>query len=304
MTNNINKFTSELDRFNCEIIKDVLLSDYTSFKIGGKSKIMIQPKTQEQIINIIKLCNDNNIRYYILGNGSNILVSDDGINAIIINIGEKFSKIKLIDKTTIECQSGAKLYDLCIFAYNNNLTGLEFAYGIPGSVGGAVYMNAGAYGGEIKDVITSVTHIDQYGMPGHYNNVSMLNLGYRTSIYTDQNCCITAATFKLERGNKELIKKKMEELIKKREDKQPLEYPSAGSVFKRPIGNYAGSLISQCNLKGYKLGGAMVSDKHAGFIINAGGATCKDVLNLIDYVKLQVYKQTGYQLECEIKYVE
>ena len=235
----------------------------------------------------------------ILGNGSNLLVSDDGIRGVVIRLDGDFRKITLLDDTTIFCGAGATLAYLCKFALNCGLSGLEFAWGIPGTVGGAVFMNAGAYDGEMKDVVHSVSHISPSGEIGRTEKDD-LNFGYRTSIYRSNNMIITGVTLKLKKGNPDEIREKMDDYMLRRSTKQPLEYPSAGSVFKRPEGNFAGALIEQCGLKGKTCGGAQVSEKHAGFIINKSNATAKDVRDLIGEIQKTVSDKTGYNLECEL----
>ena len=234
----------------------------------------------------------------ILGNGSNLLVSDNGIEGAVITLDGDFKEIT-VDGDIITSGSGAKLSRLCSVALENSLTGLEFAYGIPGSVGGAMYMNAGAYGGEMKDVALSVTALTP---DGEIREVPAeeLALGYRTSIFKTNGDIILFAKYKLAQGDPAAIKEKMDDVMNRRKTKQPLEYPSAGSVFKRPEGAFAGTLIEQCGLKGKTVGGAQVSEKHAGFIINIGGATCDDVMGLVKLVQDTVKAETGYFLEREI----
>lgn len=291
-----------LDNLSCKYCVNEPLSRHTSFKIGGNANILIKPQSKEVIKDTIIYLKNNNIPYFILGKGSNILFSDDGFKGVIIKIDSDFSEIKLIDDTTIEASAGTSLTQLCIFAQKNSLTGLEFAYGIPGTLGGAIYMNAGAYGGEIKDVLQTVLSIDNTGIELK-NSINELEMGYRKSKFSNSNNCILSAVIKLEKGDSLAIKQKMDETLAKRKDKQPLEYPSAGSTFKRPEGTFAGLLIEQSGLKGYSIGGAQVSEKHAGFIINKDRATSKDVLSLIEHVKNTVLEKTGYLLECEVKII-
>ncbi len=298
-------FYSELctlcNNLKCEYSTEALLKDYTSFKIGGKADIMIFPDSFTKLSEIIKYSKSKDIPALILGKGSNLLVSDDGFRGVVINTC-KLDNIELIDKTTIKCQSGVSLSRLCRFALDNSLSGLEFAFGIPGTAGGAAYMNAGAYGGEMKDVLISCEHIDSNGEINSFIG-DELNLGYRHSVYSDTNLVILSLTLKLRKGNKDEIKAKMDELIAKRKDKQPLEYPSAGSTFKRPEGYFAGALIEQCGLKGFTVGGAQVSEKHAGFVINIGGATANDVIGVIEHCKSKVLTETGVALEPEVKII-
>lgn len=290
---------SELELLPCEIERDVWLSNYTSFKIGGICKLVITPNSFEQIPTIIDMLKRYDTAYYFLGNGSNMLISDEGYDGVIIHISNALSDIT-VNNTTIECFAGATLTHLCNVAQENSLSGLEFAFGIPGSVGGAVYMNAGAYGGEIRDVILSCTFIDEDNKIKTLSGDELL-LSYRHSIFSDTKMCILKAVFKLQKGDQTLIRSKMSDFMERRITKQPIESPSAGSTFKRPNGNYASALIEQCGLKGASVGGAMVSTKHSGFVINTGNATCKDVLELVEYIKLQVFEKTGYLLECEMK---
>lgn len=278
----------------------VPLKEYTSFKIGGNCTILLSPDSIEQVQNAIRCCRKNNINFFILGKGSNLLVSDDGFEGAVICTSNSLHEITMVGETTIACQAGVHLSKLCTFALEQGLTGLEFAYGIPGTVGGAAYMNAGAYGGEMKDVITRCDHIDGEGNPGTFLR-KQLDFSYRHSAYSDQNYCITTIYFRLQKGDPEAIKARMEELMHRRVTKQPLEYPSAGSTFKRPEGAYASALIEECGLKGRSVGDAQVSEKHSGFLINRGGATCKQVLELIEQVQQEVYERTGFSLECEVK---
>ena len=263
----------------CEARKDEPLNRHTTFKIGGNADVYIKVGTLSKLSAILKECRESDVDYLILGNGSNVLASDDGFRGAVIRLDGDFRRISLVDDNTIYCGAGASLASLCKYALKCGLTGLEFGWGIPGSVGGAVFMNAGAYGGEMKDVIHSVSH---------------------TSVYRRNNCIITGVTLKMQKGEPEEIRAKMDDFLGRRSDKQPLEYPSAGSVFKRPEGAFAGALIEQCGLKGKYHGGAQVSEKHAGFIINAGNATAHDVKSLIREVQTEVADKTGYVLECEL----
>lgn len=289
------------DEMKCEYSTEALLKDYTSFKIGGKADVMIFPDTLVKLTEVVSFSHKNDIPVFILGKGSNLLVNDNGIRGVVINTC-KLDKIELVDDTTIRCECGISLSKLCRFALDNSLTGLEFAFGIPGTAGGAAYMNAGAYGGEMKDVLVSCEHLNADGSLSSFSR-DELSLGYRHSIYSDNDYIITSLTLKLRKGNKEEIKAKMDELIGKRKDKQPLEYPSAGSTFKRPEGYFAGALIEQCGLKGFTVGGAQVSKKHAGFVINIGSATASDVLGVIEHCKKTVLAETGVTLEPEVKII-
>ena len=282
------------------IKENVPMSCLTTFKTGGNAKIVIYVESCNELKNVVKYLYENSIPYYILGNGSNLLVSDDGIDIPIITLGNNFSSVNVFD-TCITARAGASLSSIAKIAAEHSLTGFEFAAGIPGTLGGALIMNAGAYGGEMNDVVEAVSFIDPSGEE-HIVSGEEMEFSYRSSALSDTNCIITGATLKLERGNKEEILNRMSELAAKRREKQPLEYPSAGSTFKRPIGHFAGALIESAGLKGYSIGGAQVSQKHSGFIINKGGATTKDICDLIEYVKSKVYKEHGVVLETEVKY--
>ena len=285
-----------------EVIENAPMSKYTSFKTGGNADLLIIPASIDSLQEIIKKCKELNIKPFVMGNGSNLLVTDNGYKGVIIKIGSNLSSMKLLDENTIECETGTMMKALCNFALDNSLTGLEFAFGIPGNLGGAVYMNAGAYGGEMKDVLYSCTHIDSDGNIGTLTK-DQLNLGYRRSAYTDNGYTIISATLKLQKGDKIAIKEAMNDKLRRRKEKQPLEFPSAGSTFKRPEGYFAGALIEDCNLKGYSIGGAQVSEKHAGFVINRGGATSTDILNLIKYIQDTVFEKHGVKLETEVKII-
>ncbi|MBR6620749.1 MAG: UDP-N-acetylmuramate dehydrogenase [Clostridia bacterium] len=300
--NNISNIIAGAEKIGCKYRLDAPMSEYTSFKTGGKADVVFLPSTELQLRSILRMCSDEEIKPFIFGNGSNLLVSDDGIRGVTIRLSNNFEEIKLINETTIYCTAGTKLATLCKFALEHSLTGLEFAYGIPGTAGGAAYMNAGAYGGEMKDVLYSCNHIDFSGNPGRLIG-EQLGLGYRCSAYTDKYFVITGLTLVLEKGDQEQINAKMQELLQKRIDKQPLDLPSAGSFFKRPEGNFAGALIEQCGLKGFSVGGAQVSVKHAGFVVNKGGATTADIMELSRLVSEKVLEETGVQLEREVKYI-
>ena len=279
------------------------MKNHTTFKVGGNARLMVYPKSIEETAEIVKLCKEQGIRLLAIGNGSNLLVSDNGIDACVMCFGNDFSDIKLIDNETVFAESGASLMKLCRFALDNGLSGLEFAYGIPGSCGGAAFMNAGAYGGEMKDVLYRCDHIDKNGDIGFLEGEGMM-LSYRHSAYYGNGCVITGLYLKLKKADQSDIKAKMDDLLQRRKDKQPLEYPSAGSTFKRPEGYFAGALIEECGLKGKAVGGAQVSEKHAGFVINKGGATCKDILELCDECAKTVFEKKGVKLEMEIRVTE
>ena len=279
------------------------MKNHTTFKVGGNARLMVYPKSAEDVSEIVKLCKELGIRLLAIGNGSNLLVSDGGIDACVMCFGSDFSDIRLVDGETVFAESGASLMKLCRFALENELSGLEFAYGIPGSCGGAAFMNAGAYGGEMKDVLYRCDHIDENGNAGFLEGDDM-KLSYRHSAYYDNGCIITGLYLKLKKADKKEIKAKMDDLLQRRKDKQPLEYPSAGSTFKRPEGYFAGALIEECGLKGKTVGGAQVSEKHAGFVINIGGATCSDILELCAECSKTVMDKKGVKLEMEIRVTE
>lgn len=290
----------------CEVIdqsrikRNVSMSALTTFKTGGNADVVIYPHTIDEIKNVVKFFYETHQPYYILGNGSNLIASDNGIKKPIICIGKELSSVNVFENT-ITARAGAFLSTIAKKAYDESLTGFEFAAGIPGSLGGALIMNAGAYGGEMKDVVEAVSFIDPSGEEYVVSGEEM-EFSYRHSALSDTDCIITGATIKLERGNKEEIADKMSDLAARRREKQPLEFPSAGSTFKRPEGYFAAALIEEAGLKGKAIGGAQVSPKHSGFIINTGSATTKDILDLIEYVREKVYEKHSVLLETEVKY--
>ncbi len=290
------KFCNDL---GCEALLDEPMFRHSTFAIGGPADLFISPSSEQQIATLIEYLRKSGIDYCILGKGSNILVGDCGIRGVVIHIGKNLSGITR-EGNELLCLAGTPLTELCKFALKEGLSGLEFAYGIPGSSGGAAYMNAGAYDGEMKDVLLSCCHIDPSGNIGLFEG-DQLALSYRSSAYSNKNYCITSLRLRLTPAPKSEIKMRMQELWNRRCSKQPLEYPSAGSTFKRPANGYASALIEQCGLKGCSVGGAMVSTKHSGFVINTGGATCDDVLALIELVKKEVLQKTGIALECEVR---
>ncbi len=284
----------------CKALRNEPMAKYTSFKIGGPAEVFLAPDSPQQLVLLVQEAKKLGVPVTVFGNGSNLLVADEGIRGAVIHMDQGFQWLRMVSETEIECAAGVPLKRLCLFALEHSLTGLEFAYGIPGSAGGAAFMNAGAYGGEMKEVLTACTHIAPDGTLGRLEG-NALELSYRHSAYNDSGCIITALFLKLQKGNPEEIAQKHKELMGRRREKQPLEYPSAGSVFKRPEGYFAGTLIEQCGLKGRAVGGAQVSQKHAGFIINTGGATCADVLSLIALIQEEVFRKTGVRLELEIR---
>ena len=290
--------TDTLNDSNISYVLNEPMSAHTTFKIGGAADILITVGNLSELQTVISACKDCSMPYMILGNGSNLLVSDKGIEGAVIALDGDFKEIS-VESETVTAGAGAKLSRLCTVAMEHSLSGLEFAYGIPGTVGGAMYMNAGAYGGEMKDVALSVTALSPDGSVREVPAAEMA-LGYRTSVFKTNGDIILFAKYNLHTGDKSAIKAQMEDIMGRRKSKQPLEYPSAGSVFKRPEGAFAGTLIEQCGLKGKTVGGAQVSEKHAGFIINVGGATCDDVMELVKVVQDTVKAETGYILEREI----
>ena len=277
------------------------LAAHCTFKIGGPARLFVQPADRAQLCRAIALCKAQNIRYYLLGNGSNILFADEGYDGAVLDISAMQDTVEVCG-TVLTAGAGVRLSALCKTALAHGLTGLEFAYGIPGTVGGAVYMNAGAYGGEMKDVLTTVQYLTAAGEV-QQAAASALDLRYRHSIFEENGGCILSAQFTLTPGEPDAIRTRMEELMAKRLDKQPLDKPSAGSTFKRPAGAFAAALIDQCGLRGYRHGGAAISDKHCGFVVNLGGASCADVLALCEQVRAIVKEKTGYDLEKEIRVV-
>lgn len=284
----------------CEYCVDEPMIRHTTFKIGGKARLLVYPEDEEQISRIVKCARDNGIRLVTVGNGSNLLVADEGIDACVMVLDERMGDIKLIDEETVYAPAGVMLIRLCRFALEHSLSGLEFAYGIPGTCGGGAFMNAGAYGGEMKDVLYRCDHINENGEKGYLEGDD-LKLSYRHSAYYENGCVITGLYLKLKKGNRDEIKAKMDDLLSRRRAKQPLEFPSAGSTFKRPEGYFAGALIEECGLKGKSVGDAQVSEKHAGFVINRGNATCNDVLELCRFCSDTVLREKGVKLEMEIR---
>ncbi len=282
-----------------ELRRDEPMSKHTSFRIGGPAALMALPGSTEQAQAAVKAARALGIEPFFLGNGSNLLAADEGYPGFILKLGGEFDEIKA-SGGSLEAGAAVLLSRLSKRALELGLAGLEFAGGIPGSVGGAVTMNAGAYGGEMAQVLEEVDFLDEVGeictLP-----VLECGLGYRRSIFSNRKCLILRARFRLEPGDPAAVKARMDELAAKRREKQPLEYPSAGSMFKRPTGHFAAALIEQCGLKGLAVGGAQVSEKHAGFVVNRGGAACADVLELVRQVREQVFRQTGVELEMEVK---
>lgn len=276
------------------------MKKHTSFKIGGPADLFIYINNLDSGKALINLINKRNIPFFILGNGTNLLVSDEGYRGIILSFSKYEKILNLEGEDIINCSSGIPLAKICVTALQNGLSGLEFAWGIPGSCGGALFMNAGAYGNDISNVILSCSHLLKDGTEETLKN-NALELSYRKSFYSDKSLAIISMKFKLIKDDPKAIRAKMYENISKRKSKQPLEYPNAGSIFKRPEGHFAGALIDGCDLKGTSFGGAMVSTKHSGFIINTGNAKAKDVVRLIKFIQEKVYNKFGVNLECEVK---
>lgn len=291
----------------CELLgKDKVLfeepmSSHTTFRIGGPAEVFLMPESYEQIRSALALCREEGVPYFVLGNGSNLLVSDSGYRGVIIQMDRNMGDIEL-KGTEIRACAGALLSSVAAAARKASLTGFEFAGGIPGTLGGAVVMNAGAYGGEMKDVLREVTVMTKEGdirvIPS-----DRLELGYRTSIIKKAGYLVLEAVISLEKGDPQAIQEKTKELASKRTEKQPLDYPSAGSTFKRPEGYFAGKLIMDSGLRGFRVGGAQVSEKHCGFVINTGGATAKDVKELMDHVIRTVKEKYNITLEPEVKFL-
>lgn len=275
------------------------MENHTTFRVGGPADYYVTPATQEELVKVIDCCKAEDIPYYIIGNGSNLLVSDKGYRGTVIQIFKTMNRIE-VNENHITAQAGALLSGIAAKALECSLTGFEFASGIPGTLGGACVMNAGAYGGEMKDVLKQVTLLSQEGMIFTIP-VQELELGYRTSIIAKKGHIVLEAVLELKHGNMQEIRMLMEDLKEKRVTKQPLEFPSAGSTFKRPKGYFAGKLIQDSGLRGYQVGGAQVSEKHCGFVINRGHATAADIAELIRQVSEKVYADSGVMLEPEVK---
>ena len=288
-----------LESKEIEVLSNVLISDYSYTRLGGNVDYLAFPANKTQLIRIIEIAKNEKLPITILGRMSNLIIKDGGIRGVVV-ILDKISVIT-VNKNSITAQAGASLIDVTNYALENNLTGLEWAAGIPGSVGGAIFMNAGAYGGEIKDVVSKATFLDLDTLEFLELDNQQLDFDYRQSVAQNKNYLIFDATFELSTGDKLKIKQLMNEYNYRRIDKQPLEYPSNGSVFKRPTGYYAGKLIMDANLQGEQIGGAMISTKHANFIINLGNASAKDYLGLIELVKKTILEKDGIQMETEIK---
>ncbi len=287
-----------IDRENVKL--DEPMKNHTTFRIGGNAEVFAQVATSE-IADLIKLCKVNNVPYVILGNGSNVLVGDKGVKGVVISVGNRMSSIE-VENDEVFAEAGALLSQVANMAATESLTGMEFAAGIPGSIGGAVLMNAGAYGGEIKDILVSVKLLTEDGEIVE-RLAKDLDLSYRHSAIMSEGGVVLSARLKLKKGDEVEIRKTMTELKEKRVEKQPLNYPSAGSTFKRPEGYFAAKLIDDCGLRGYRVGGAQVSEKHCGFVVNVGNATASDVLNVMKDVNDKVKSAVNVELEPEVRMI-
>lgn len=295
----IEKIISLANNYDQKVIRGAMLKDYTTFKIGGEAKVLIEISSTAALCELMELLEKLGVKYMVLGRGSNLLFDDKGYNGVVLHIGNEYADIGS-SGNIIRAKAGASLMSVCKLALECGLSGLEFAYGIPGTVGGAVFMNAGAYGGEIKDILVSCEVIDREGSIKTVKAEDM-DLSYRHSAFQTNGDVILSAVFRLDDTKpRSEIEEKMNDLLGRRKAKQPLEYPNAGSTFKRPTGFFAGKLIEDSGLKGYTVGKAAVSEKHSGFVINLGGATFKDVTTLIGDVQNKVLKDSGQFLECEV----
>jgi len=284
-----------------EVLREEPMARYTTFRVGGPARRLVKPASVAELTALLELVKGEEWPMLVVGNGSNLLVSDTGVDCLVIQTGN-FAGIELVAKDRIRAEAGISLPRLAVFAQKHSLAGLEFAHGIPGSLGGAICMNAGAYGGEMCQVVRSVTAwFPEEGV--RHLEAEELEFSYRHSLFSRREGVVLAAEFALQPDDGEAIKARMEDLIARRREKQPLEYPSAGSTFKRPVGHYAGALIEQSGLKGFQIGGARVSEKHAGFVINAGGATCADILAVMGHVQETVRREYGVDLEPEVKII-
>ncbi len=294
--------TAAAGKYGAKILYNERIAKYTSFNIGGECDVIVFPNSAECIAEIVSLCRKDGIKYYIFGRCTNVLISDDGLRGVVVMIDGDFSSVRREGNCLI-CDAGASMTKICTEAKNEGLSGLEFAYGIPGSAGGCLYMNAGAFGGEMKDVVKYCDYLDTDGNIKRMENAKM-QLSYRHSVFCGSGKVILSICYELTEGDKDQIAAKMNEIMTKRRDKQPLEYPSAGSTFKRPEGYFAGKLIEDSGLKGYRVGGAQVSEKHCGFVINRENAAFADVKKIIQDIKDRVLDDSGVELECELLVIE
>ncbi len=289
-------------RLGCAVTEQAPLSAATTFKVGGPADLFIGLPDAPSAATIVDLCRQEGIPTLFIGNGSNLLVGDKGFRGAVLRLEGRGAEPTLSDEGVLYAPAGMSLQRLCLFARDHSLTGLEFAYGIPGTVGGAVYMNAGAYDGCMADVVTAAHCITPDGETVVLS-AQQLEMGYRHTALMEKGYIVTGVTLQLRQGDKEAIWAKMKDLMARRHDKQPLEYPSAGSFFKRPTGYFAGALVEQAGLKGFTVGGAQVSEKHAGFVINRGGATAADIVSLCEQVQDKIYEKFGVRLEPEVRFV-
>ncbi len=284
-----------------QVLIDEPMARHTTFRVGGPADYLVSPVKPEQVEDVVRLCKAEDVPYMVIGNGSNLLVSDQGYRGVLIRFLDNYQEVTVHD-TIIQAQAGALLSAVAKRAARCNLTGMEFAAGIPGTIGGAMMMNAGAYGGEMKDIVSQVSVMDAEGNIKQYSCADMC-FGYRDSVVAHEDLTVLEVTLKLEAGDADQIKAEMDRLSEQRTSKQPLEFPSAGSTFKRPEGYYAGALIEEAGLRGYQFGGAQVSEKHCGFVINADHASASDVKQLIDYIQKTVYENSGVMMTPEVRFV-
>ena len=282
------------------ILENEPMSRHCSFRIGGACDAMLLPSSIEDVEAVCALLAECGEKPFLMGNGTNLLVTDAPLHRIVLRMGEEFSRIDPVNGTALRAESGATLSRLALFAAARGLAGFEFAHGIPGTLGGAVSMNAGAYGGEMKDVVTSVTYLDK---DLFLRETDDAGFSYRRSRFSDTDCIVLGAKISLHEDDPDAIRERMRSLAERRKSSQPLDMPSAGSTFKRPAGGYAAALIDEAGLKGYTVGGAQVSEKHAGFVVNRGGASFDDVLRLIEHIRNEVYRVSGIELEPEVKII-
>lgn len=282
-----------------KLLRDEDMKNHTSFRIGGPARIFVEAESEKQLAAIVAVVRELNAPYIVLGRGTNLLVRDEGFEGVVLHMGESFAHIFVI-RDTIHAEAGASLAAIASAALQGGLTGMEFAHGIPGSLGGALLMNAGAYGGEMADIVEFVRYLDA---DGQIRETEDCRFAYRHSRFEEENCLILGARLRLVPGEKDIIAARMRELSEKRIASQPLDKPSAGSTFKRPATGYAAAMIDRCGLKGFSIGGAQVSEKHAGFVINADGASCADVEALMEHVQREVFARFGVMLEPEVKIV-
>ena len=286
---------------NGQVMRDEMMNRHTTFRVGGPASYFVSPDGDEALKKVLLLCREEQMPYYILGNGSNLLVSDRGYRGVVFQLGQNFSDMEVKDERIL-VKAGALLSKTAKEALDAGLAGMEAVSGIPGTIGGAVMMNAGAYGGEMKDIVESVTVLNQEGELLTLS-VEEMKMGYRTSIVKEKGYIVVSAVLKLRRGQRQAIREQMEDYKERRVTKQPLDMPSAGSTFKRPEGYFAGKLIMDAGLRGFSVGGAQVSEKHCGFVVNKGDATAQDVLDLIHEVQRRVKEQFGVELEPEVRFL-